>query len=100
MYDVISLFNDSVLYKYGIKTNDYLLGGIYEGMCDVLAVSYGISALKYKNITVECSIRPCRYDEGIIDNYFDEFLVTKNKKLKNKIEEIGFEITNYAEKEA
>ena len=100
MFNLAALFNDPLLYKYEIKTNDYMLGGIYEGMCDVLAVSYGISALKYNNITVECSIRPCRYNEGIIDNYFDEFLVTKNKKLKNKIEEIGFEITNYAEKEA
>ena len=97
LLNMLSLFNDSLIYKYNLKTNDYYIGGIYEGMCDSLAISYGISALKYNNIIVETGIRPCRYDEGTIDNYFDEFLVTKNQKLKNKIEAIGFEITNYAE---
>ena len=97
LLNMLSLFNDPLIYKYNLKTNDYYIGGIYEGMCDSLAISYGISALKYNNIIVETGIRPCRYDEGTIDNYFDEFLVTKNQKLKNKIEAIGFEITNYAE---
>ena len=100
LLNLFSLVNDSLLYKYRLKTNDYFIGGIYEGMCDSLAISYGISALKYNNMTVEAGIRPCRYDEGIIDSYFDEFLVTKNLKLKKKIEELEFEITNYAEKEA
>lgn len=100
MLNLFSLINDSLIYKYGLKTNDYFIGGIYEGKCDTLAISYGISALKYNNMTVETGIKPCRYDEGTIDSYFDEFLVTKNHKLKKKIEELEFEITNYAEKEA
>lgn len=97
LFDFLTLFNEITLNKYGIKTNDYFIGGIYDNMSDALTVSYGVSAIKYKDFTVECVIKPCRYDEGTIDNYFNEFLVTKNKKLKDKILRLGFEITNYVE---
>ena len=68
-------------------------------MMDALTVAYGVSIIKYNNITLEAIIHPCRYEDGTIDNHFDEFLLTKNKKLKEKIEELGYEITNYVKKE-
>ena len=37
---------------------------------------------------------------SVEDNHFDEFMLMKNRKLKEKIERLGFEITNYVEKEA
>lgn len=90
--------NKKKIIKYNLKTNDYLLGVTYTSMMDALSVAYGLSAINNKNnITVEALIHPCRYDDGIIDNHFVEYKITKNKKLKSKIELLGYEITNYAE---
>lgn len=95
-----TVFNEATIHKYNLKTNDYLIGILYTSMMDSLTVSYGIMAIKYDNVTVEALIHPRRYDDGTVDNHFDEFLLTKNKKLKEKIEKLGFEITNYAEKDS
>ena len=80
----------------GLKTNDYLIGVGYTSMMNNLTVLYGLASLRKKeNITVEVLIHPCRYDEGFIDNHFNEYCITKSKNLKEKIEKIGYEITNY-----
>ena len=98
LLDTFTIINEGTINDYGLQTNDYLIGVTYTSMMDALAVSYGLMAIKYDNITVEALIHPCRYEDGTIDNHFSEFLITKNKKLKDKIESLGFEITNYAEK--
>lgn len=95
-----TVFNEATIHKYELKTNDYLIGILYTSMMDALTVSYGVMAIKYKKVIVEALIHPRRYEDGTIDNHFDEFLLTKNKKLKEKIEHLGFEITNYVEKES
>ncbi len=99
MLNLLTVFNENTVHKYGLKTNDYLLGLSYADEMDSRVVSYGLSALKYDNITVECIIHPCRYEEGTINNRFDEYLLARNPKLKNKIEKLGYEITNYVEEE-
>jgi hypothetical protein len=93
-----TIFNEAQIYKHELKTNDYLIGVLYTSMMDSLTISYGLKAIKYDNVTVEALIHPCRYEDGTVNNHFDEFLITKNKKLKEKIENLGFEITNYVEK--
>lgn len=100
LLNTFTLFNENSIHKWGLNTNDYLIGVTYTSMMDALSVSYGIMAVKYDNVTVEALIHPCRYEEGIIDNHFTEFMITKNKKLKEKIEKLGFEITNYVEKDS
>lgn len=95
-----TVFNEATIHKYELETNDYLIGVLYTSMMDALTVSYGAMAVKYDNITVETLIHPCRYEDGTIDNHFDEFLLTKNKKLKEKLENLGYEITNYAKKDS
>lgn len=100
LLDFFTVFNEATIYKYGLKTNDYLVGVTYTSMMDSLTVAYGAMAVKYDNVTVEALIHPCRYEDGTVDNHFDEFLLTKNKKLKDKIENLGYEITNYVEKES
>lgn len=95
-----TLFNENSVYKYELKTNDYVIGILYSSIMDALALSYGMIALKNDNITVEAFIHPSRYEDGTINNRFDEFLITKNQKLKDKIEKMGFKITNYVEKES
>lgn len=96
LLDFFTLINRNTVKKFGLNTNDYINGVGYTSMMTSLTVSYGISALKNKsNITLETLIHPCRYEDGTIDNHFIEYKITKNEKLKNKIEELGFEIGNY-----
>lgn len=100
LLNTFTIINEATIHKMELNTNDYLIGVSYTSMMDALAVSYGLMAIKYNNTTVEALIHPSRYEDGSIDGRFKEFLLTKNKKLKKKIEDLGFEITNYVEKEA
>lgn len=100
LLNFFTIFNEAIIHKYGLQTNDYIVGVTYTSMMDALTVAYGVMAIKYDNVTVEALIHPCRYEDGTINNHFDEFMLTKNKKLKDKIEKLGFEITNYVEKES
>jgi len=100
LFGFFTVFNDGTIHKYELKTNDYIIGMLYSSMMDALAISYGITAVNYKNVIVETIIHPSRYEDGTVNNRFDEFLLIKNKKLKKKLERLGFEITNYVEKES
>lgn len=100
LLNFFTVINEAAVQKWGLNTNDYLIGVTYTSMMNALAVSYGLMAIKYDNVTVEALIHPCRYEDGTIDNHFNEYLICKNKKLKDKIEKLGFEITNYVEKES
>lgn len=95
---LFTIFNEATAHKHELKTNDYLIGLLYDTMTDSLAISYAMNVIKYKKVTVEAFIHPSRYEDGLVDNRFDEFLLTKNKKLLEKIKKLGFEITNYVEK--
>ena len=88
--------NKPIVKKYGLNTNDYLLGVGYTSMMNTLTVSTGLSVLKYKkDFTAEALIHPCRYEDGTIDNHFMEYRITQSEKLKDKIEQMGYEIGNY-----
>lgn len=99
LLEFFTLINEKTVVKYGLTTNDYLLGVSFTSMMNSLAISYGLMAIKYDKVVVEALIHPCRYEDGTIDNHFEEFQITKNQKLKEKIEKLGFEITNYANNE-
>lgn len=99
LLNTFTIFNEATVHKYGLKTNDYIIGITYTSMMDALAISYGVMAANRNNIVVEALIHPRRYDDGTIDDHFTEYKITRNKKLKEKIEKLGFEITNYAENE-
>ncbi len=97
LLNIFTLTNIHIVQKYNLKTNDYLIGVAYTSMMNSLAVSYGLMAVNQQEAVVEALIHPCRYDDGTIDNHFAEFQITKNLKLKDKIEKLGFQITNYVE---
>ena len=99
LFSFFTLFNEAMIHKYGLKTNDYVIGLVYNEMVEALTVAYGAMATNHKKVTVEAIIHPCRYEDGTVNHRFDEYLLTKNKKLKEKIEKLGFEITNYAQKD-
>ena len=69
-------------------------------MIDSLTIAYGAKSASHCKTTVEAIIHPSRYEDGTVNYRFTEYLLTKNKKLKERIEKLGFEITNYVEKES
>lgn len=95
LLNTFTLINETNVKKYGLNTNDYLIGVTYTSMMNSLTISYGLMAIQYDKVVAEALIHPCRYEDGTIDNHFTEFQITKNQKLKEKIEKIGFDITNY-----
>jgi len=87
--------NKKTVEKYGLKTNDYLIGIEYKDLMDNSTVEYGLQAIENDGIT-EVLINPCDYAVSTIKNRnYTEFLITQNKSLKDKIARMGFDITNY-----
>jgi len=96
LLDFFTFQNRSVVKQYNLNTNDYLIGVGYTSMMNSLTISCGLTALKNKKgIVAEALIHPCRYEDGTVDNHFTEYRITQNEKLKNKIEQMGYEIGNY-----
>ena len=93
-------------------TNLYKAGAVSQQTLDNAKIKYDNTKAKLlsaeesilsntdNKVVAEALIHPCRYEDGTIDNHFTEFLITKNKKLKDKIEQLGYEITNYVEKDS
>lgn len=97
LLNTFTLKNKPVVKKHNLRTNDFLIGVGYTSMMNSLTVATGLSAIKEKkDIVAEALIHPCRYEDGTIDNHFTEFRITQSEKLKNKIEAMGYEITNYS----
>lgn len=87
--------NRALIKKYGLQTNDYIIGVGYTGMMDDKTIYEGLSAID-KNAVVEALIHPCNYADSKIKNQHQtEFMITQNMDLKDKIQRLGFEITNY-----
>lgn len=79
-----------------IKTNDFIIGVGYTGLMDSSTVEYGLEALEDEGDCVaEALIHPCVYKNSKHNQHYNEFLITQDKMLKDSIERMGFEITNY-----
>lgn len=94
--------NKKTVKEYGLSTNDFLIGVGYTGLMDDKTIQFGLMALKeesetIEDITVEALIHPCNFlDTKKIKNQHQiEFNITQNSDLKDKIQRLGFEITNY-----
>ena len=87
--------NRNVVKEYELKTNDYIIGVGYTGLMDSMTVEYGLETLD-DNCIAEALIHPCSYAVSHHkDQHYNEFLITQNKSLKDKINRLGFELTNY-----
>ena len=96
LLDIFTIQNKPVAKQFNLNTNDYLIGVGYTSMMNNLTISCGLSSLKNKkDIVAEALIHPCRYEDGTVDNHFTEYRITQSEKLKNKIEQMGYEIGNY-----
>lgn len=86
--------NRKTIDKFGLKTNDFILGVGYTGMMDSDAIEYGLKNIEEECI-VEALIHPCKYNSSIKNSHTKEFSITQNMTLKDTINRLGFEITNY-----
>lgn len=89
-----TLKNRKIVHDYGLKTNDFLIGVGYTGMMDISTIEHGLKALE-ESCTAEALIHPCNYTRPTKNQHYNEFLITQNKELEDKIKRLGFEITNY-----
>ena len=90
-----TLQNRKTIDKYNLKTNDFILGVGYTGMMDSDAIEYGLQAIN-EECLVEALIHPCKYTSSTVKNsHTKEFAITQNMNLKDTINRLGFEITNY-----
>ena len=86
--------NRKVLKEYCLKTNDFIIGIGYTSMMDSDAIEYGLKALE-KDCIAEALIHPCKYENNTKNSHTKEFEITQNLTLKDTIDRLGFEITNY-----
>jgi len=90
-----TILNKQVLKKYNFKTNDYLIGVGYTGMMDDMTEEFGLKVINKESVT-ESLIHPCKYTQKNEDSHYFEYLLTQNKDLKDKIENMGFTLVNHS----
>ena len=89
--NTFSIQNKKVVEKYGLKTNDFLVGVSYTGMMNNRTVEQGLEVFKNENdIVVEALFHP-------YPSHVEEYKIIKNQNMKFKIENYGFEFTTYRE---
>lgn len=93
-----TLKNKKVIEKYGLKTNDYLIGVGYTGLMDDKTVYSGLASFPDEDMVVEALIHPHYYSFPEKNNrHYKEFLITQNTDLHDSIRHLGFKICNYKE---
>lgn len=84
-----TFLNRRVVKKYNLKTNDYLIGVSYTGMMNSDTIYYGLKALCNKKGVAEALIHPCKYENSVQDSHSEEFKITQDEKLIEKIKELN-----------
>ena len=92
-----TLKNRKVIEKYGLKTNDYIIGVNYTANMDENTIKYGLKKLPQKAKNAEILVHPCYYDDLSVlspkqQQHYREFEVFINKDLQKEIEKQGWNI--------
>ncbi len=88
-----SLMNRSIVKKYNLNSNDYILGIGYTGDMSKGAILDGLRALShFKNITVEALLHP---ENDPKSSRYDEYLTIMTPKLKEEVENLGFKFASF-----
>lgn len=92
-----TILNKKEVTKYGLRTNDYILGVTYTGYMDENAVNYGLKAIKSEDCLTEILIHPTYFEEGKITKPFNyaEYMITQSPTIKENISNQGWVLTNY-----
>ena len=96
LLNTFTIINKPIVKKYGLITNDYLIGVGYTGMMDSKTVEYGLKSIKKECIS-EALIHPCKYDNIFTpDSHYFEYLITQDNELSVKIKELGFDLISHS----
>ncbi len=100
LLNTFTILNRPVVKKYGLKTNDYLIGVGYTGMMDSKTIEYGLKNI-HKDCIAEALIHPCKYDNtdtltSTPDSHHFEYLITQDNALRDKFTEFGFDLVNHS----
>ena len=98
LLNYFTLKNKPVIKKYELTTNDYIIGVGYTGMMSSGAVLEGLRKIKGEQ-TVEALIHPAKYYDDTKNSHTKEFEITQDEMLKDLIENMGYTIDNYIEKQ-
>ena len=99
LLNTFTKINKQTVKEYGLRTNDYLIGVGYTGLMDSMTIEYGLQAVDECGLT-EVLIHPCNYAVSHKNQHYEEFLITQDKTLKDKINRLGFDLTNYKQEYA
>lgn len=95
LLNFFTLKNRKLIKKYKLTTNDFILGVNYTGMMNTKTIEYGLYKLKKENVVVEALIHPCVYGANSnLNQHYTEFLIMIDKKLKQEISNMDFDLTN------
>ena len=96
LLNTFTIINNPIVKKYGLKTNDYLIGVGYTGMMESKTIEYGLRTLK-KDCVSEALIHPCKYAEPFTpDSHHFEYLITQDNDLGETIKNLGFDLVNHS----
>jgi len=85
--------------KNKANTNDYFIGVLYTGYMDDNSIIEGLRRIKKENSITEVIFHPAcatNNNEQLDKNRYSEFLITQNKTLKDRIKNLGFEISCFS----
>ncbi len=98
LLNYFTLKNKPIIKKYELTTNDYIIGVGYTGMMSSVAILEGLRKIKGEQ-TVEALIHPAKYYDDTKNSHTKEFEITQDEMLKDLIENMGYTIDNYIEKQ-
>ena len=98
LLNYFTLKNKPIIKKYELTTNDYIIGVGYTGMMSSSAILEGLRKIKGEQ-TVEALIHPAKYYDDTKNSHTKEFEITQDEMLKDLIENMGYTIDNYIEKQ-
>lgn len=95
--NIFSVINKFTVKKYGLKTNDYVVGVGYTGFMDFETIIKGLRAIKKKDCVVEIITHPNFYKRDDIKNpaRYKEYLAVMDEKLAEQIKKQGWSPVNY-----
>ena len=87
--------NKAITDKYNLKSNDFIISTLYNGIMDCETIESGLKMIDNKSCITEVVIYPANYNLVNRNNEYKQFLIIKNKELNDKISRLGFEISNF-----
>ena len=94
LLNYFSIENKKFATELNLRTNDHIIGIAYANLMDASTIECGLKELE-ENGLVEGVINPCHYSTSSRNKHQNEFLITQDKSLKDKIDRLGFAVTNY-----